>query len=206
MALSPNSETSNVTVDMVEVDEDGDVVLETNQPENKRRFRVSSKVLSLASPVLRKMFHSQFKEAMEIRKAPSPVCIELSDDDGEALFLVCGALHYRTNTMPEVLPIDTLVKVSILSDKYDMSAGLSGWSSTWVKKSMRSACNQGDFEDLLCAAYSLDAAEIFFEVSWKAICDQQGSFRTTVPKLDSPVNDTILGTNKANTFNSDDSS
>lgn len=202
MALSPIHETSNVKVGMVEIDEDGDVILGTNLPADKRRFRVSSKVLSLASPVLRKMFHSQFKEALLLREAASPVEIELSDDDGEALLVVCSTLHYRTDTMLEALPIETLVKVSILSDKYDMSAGLHGWSSTWIKESVQSACNRTDFEDLLCAAYSLDAAEVFFEISWKVIRDQQGSFRRTAPKIVSSLNDSILGTLEVNSCRS----
>lgn len=151
MAVSPAHETNNGTVDMVTIDEDGDVILEASMKENKRRFRVSSKVFSLASPVLRKMFHSAFKEATELRDAAFPGCIELSDDDAEALFIVCNALHYRMDTVPEILPAETLVKVSILSDKCDIRASLRGWSSTLIKKSMQSACNQANLEDLLCA-------------------------------------------------------
>ena len=82
----------------------------------------------------------------------------------EALFIVYNALHYRIDTVPEILPTETLVKVSILSDKYDMSASLRGWSSTSDKKSMQSACNQASLEVLLCAAYSLNAAKSFFKV------------------------------------------
>ena len=68
---------------------------------------MSSKVLSLASPVLRKMFHCQFEQAIELYEASSPIGIELVDDDGEALSAVCSALHYRRDTMPQVPLIDT---------------------------------------------------------------------------------------------------
>ena len=186
MALSPAHETNTGTGDMV-VDEDGDVILEANMPKNDKRFRVSSKILSLASPVLRKMFHSGFKEAMELRDVPSQSVIDLPDDDADALLVICNALHHLIAAVPEMLPIETLVKMSMLSDKYDKGASLRGWSSTWVKKSMESTSDLTTLEELLYAAYSLDAAESFFEVSRKMICDQKGPFRTATRRADSSV-------------------
>ena len=49
----------------VGIDDDGDIDLECSFPGGAKPLRVSSRVLSMASPVFKRMFVSRFRESMD---------------------------------------------------------------------------------------------------------------------------------------------
>lgn len=107
----------------------GDVNLEVSCTNGKVQLLVSSKVLTLASPVFAAMLNSKFKAGLSndnggLEKTP----IYLPDEDMDAFTVVCNIIHYRVDEVPEDLPLSCLKNVAIICDKYDMTRSLMGWN------------------------------------------------------------------------------
>ncbi|KAK8136743.1 hypothetical protein PG984_004683 [Apiospora sp. TS-2023a] len=138
------------------LDPEGDVTITINCPrcDEVRRFRASSQVLSLASPVFAKMLGPNFMEGQELRKE-GQVTIGLHDDDPDAAESVLCALHYHPNA--EALPIwhTQLVPMALFSDKYDCGRALAPWIIQWCK--VRPPIEV----DMARASYTLLAAYLF---------------------------------------------
>ncbi|KIW03324.1 uncharacterized protein PV09_05535 [Verruconis gallopava] len=102
-------------------DRDGDVLLAV-QPFQRNgsslaQFQVSSKALSLGSPVFKAMFSGKFME--NANSAAGLRAASLQDDDPEALMLLCNIAHLRFNMVPKKLSLDALFNLAVISDKYD---------------------------------------------------------------------------------------
>jgi len=89
---------------VINIDPNGDTILEVSCPNGKTCLHVSSKVLTLASPVFAKMFNSRFKEGLGNCSTSGKLPIPLPDDNAEAFIVLCNAIHYRTDEVPRTLP------------------------------------------------------------------------------------------------------
>ncbi|KAH0491868.1 hypothetical protein TgHK011_003271 [Trichoderma gracile] len=137
----------------VQLDPEGDAVLSINSSGVNNRYLVSSRVLSLASPVFSKLFGPNFKEGQETRRGDCP-CISLEEDDPEAMGLILCILHFKCAQVPLTMKPKELATLAIQADKYNFNEALRPWAAQW--------CN--NFEDLtasedlgfmLLAAYML---------------------------------------------------
>ena len=96
------------------IDPTGEVIIEVGD----QQLRVSSKVLSLASPVFKPMFNSGFKEGLTSEvTADSPRTIPLPDDDFQAFLCLCQIVHMQHNNTKTV-DVDIMEKLAWLCDKY----------------------------------------------------------------------------------------
>ena len=175
---------------VVVIDEDGDTDLECKFADGTKLLRVSSKVLSLASPVMKKLFTSGFREGVD----PSPRrCVPLPEDNGEALLLVCSVVHHHAEIESGLLGVDALENVATLVDKYDMSKTLRTWSACWLEGALESV-TPGTFDSLLRSAYLLDDSKSFSKVSWKIICNRIGPFISASKSSITSIMPDICGT------------
>lgn len=91
-------------VPLEDADQAGDLLLELETDTDGRltqsSVRVSSKVLSLASPVFAAMLNPKFAEGQALLNATSPdtPSISLPDDDSEAVVWLCKALSTSRKT------------------------------------------------------------------------------------------------------------
>ena len=111
-------------INIVPVDAQGDVMLVVKISDRRQHVQVSSKVLSLASDVFDRMFNSKFREGLAHHDSTSPILIPLLEDDGDALVVVCNALHYRKEATTEDISMEVLIKIAVLCDKYNMGNSL----------------------------------------------------------------------------------
>jgi hypothetical protein len=162
--------------EIVNIDSGGDVLFIVGCDQLIARLLVSSKVLSLASPVFAAMFSPRFKEGSSLDPA-CPSEVPLPDDDPEAMTLLCNCLHFRTDHIPRNVEFSLLKALAILCDKYNVAKAISAWNILWLQKWEVSECKDG-FEGLLVVIYALDCAEAFAKLSKKAILEQVGSFDT----------------------------
>ena len=123
---------------------------------------VSSKVLSLASPVFAALVGPGFREGNNIQRGDCPV-IELLDDDPAAMSIVCNLLHFRYDPVPTHLAPAQLGKLGVLCDKYDCSKPVLPWSQKWLSKHKEAPF--ADLGHMLLAAYKLDDADYFAAIS-----------------------------------------
>lgn len=119
------------------IDPEGDMVLHlsSNPLDPAQVVRVSSKVLTLASPVFKAMLgpNSNFQEAQALRDEnnKSPV-IHLQGDNLKALVMVLQVAHLSVPMMPRKMAIDEFYELAIVCDKYDMAKVLVPWANLWV--------------------------------------------------------------------------
>ena len=94
-------------------------------------LRVSSKHLILASAMFRKMLDSdQFSEGRTLHSNGNLI-IPLPDDS-EALIILMYIVHGMTNLVPRKVTLDTLTKLAILIDYYQLHVAVGLVSGTWI--------------------------------------------------------------------------
>lgn len=72
-------------------DPDGDVQLDITDGAASNSIRVSSHMLTIASPVFKRMLTSEFKEGQVPQYGPR--IISLKEDSPDAMILICHAMH-----------------------------------------------------------------------------------------------------------------
>jgi hypothetical protein len=106
----------------IDLDRRGNVVVNIGG----ERVRVSSTILSHASPVFAAMFGSGFKETVTAQTTTAnPVNITLPEDDLNAFVVLCEIIHLQTDKMllaPQLRNIQELEKLRVLADKYQCVA------------------------------------------------------------------------------------
>ncbi|KAF8253357.1 hypothetical protein K440DRAFT_642325 [Wilcoxina mikolae CBS 423.85] len=119
------------------IDPAGDVTIRlitTDSSDSEQKLttvQVSSKCLSLASPVFAAMLRPTFLEGSQLHDTGS-VTIDL-EDDPKAMLIILQALHLRGREVPEKTPdIDTLLNMALIVDKYDLRAALLSWIGSWL--------------------------------------------------------------------------
>ena len=159
------------------IDPDGDIILEFSSSDGGSQILVSSKVLSMASPVFKAMFNSRFREGLSNLPASGKLSIPLPDDNAEAFAIFCKAIHHRTAEIPRNLPIDCLENLAIIGDKYDCTSALSPWSNIWLLSWVDSgSIKSGDLNKLLFVAFVLDCPKAFSRISWEILLLHVGPF------------------------------
>lgn len=118
---------------IIPLDPEGDVILafKKTDADSQIKYLASSKVLSLASPVFRKMFSPAFSEGDRVRKGEVP-CIDFPEDDAEAMRVILRILHYRCRGVPFEVAPEPLAAIAIHRDKYDCGKALAVWVRHWV--------------------------------------------------------------------------
>src|SRR4051794_17173232 len=111
-------------------DPDGDLVLKCQDHDTgiTMLFRVSSKVLRLASPVFVGMLSPCFREGQSLLQGECPV-VELEDDDASMMSLIINILHYQAGDQDHTMDAERLARLAIHCDKYDCIKALGPWAS-----------------------------------------------------------------------------
>jgi hypothetical protein len=109
---------------------EGDVLLRGTEEGSKDLLLVSSLVLSKASESLSKILHTP--RAPKLRSFAFTNEVRLPEDDGDALFIICNILHGRDQFVPDILPLEILVKVAQSCSRHQLSNHLLTWSPRWL--------------------------------------------------------------------------
>ena len=116
-------------------DPDGDVFLlvrnnamdECSEP---IRMQVSSKHLSLASPVFKAMLSRNFLEGATLNTMGS---LQMNlDDDSQALVVLLSVIHCQPSKIPSNIDLNLLVGIATLVDKYQLHEAAALLSGQWV--------------------------------------------------------------------------
>jgi hypothetical protein len=161
-----------------EPDPNGDVILSCYEQDSAttKSFRVSSKILQLASPVFIRMLSPSFKEGQELLQA-NCVSIHLKDDDARLMSLILDVLHYKADREFHVLDSEDLARLAIHCDKYDCTKALGPWLSTWFNEVVELGQSVLDVGFRLLASYMFNDPTKFSEISKKALEDITPDFR-----------------------------
>ncbi|KAK7188367.1 hypothetical protein PSPO01_05558 [Paraphaeosphaeria sporulosa] len=156
--------------DPIAIDMDGDVILACQNRDDHvtRAFRVSSKVLRLASPVFAGMFRPQFEEGNLLLQKECPV-VELKEDDASIMSVILEILHFRCDIEDDNTDSETLARLAIHCDKYDLSKSLGPWVAFWFGKAKSVVTSTNDLGRQLLAAYTFNVSKEFKAISETAL-------------------------------------
>ncbi|KAH7029533.1 uncharacterized protein B0I36DRAFT_350390 [Microdochium trichocladiopsis] len=129
-------------------DYDEDEDLQEHPP---KRFRVSSRHLSLASPVFSQMLNGPWKEATSFAAStnastsasagPQRREIEASEWDTDATVILMDIIHGHFSQVPRTISLVMLAKVAILVDYYKCHEIVSVFSGPWIERLKREAAS-----------------------------------------------------------------
>lgn len=184
------------------VDPDGDVALQlprehpsentseeksTDSKQGIKELIVSSKVLSLASPVFKSMVTGGFKGGVELAQTNkangilNPCAIDLPEDDAGAIVLLCKVLHYYE--VPKRPTTLCLEKLAYLCDKYQCTGAMKYCGGVWVRDWLRVYDSVDPSIDNLCRllifVYVIDLPYEFLGIAWKLFLLHKGPFLGT---------------------------
>jgi|SRR5688572_1534792 hypothetical protein len=113
-----------------DLDPDGDLTLTVKAAEDSKSYLVSSKILSIASPVFRSMMGPNFKEGHALPTAARPENT-LKDDDRLAMDYILRIVHHRSSEVPERLEPWILASIAVHCDKYDLIEVVKPFLKNW---------------------------------------------------------------------------
>ncbi|KAK4956227.1 hypothetical protein LTR10_005748 [Elasticomyces elasticus] len=186
--LSPVPTPTNTTLA-----EDGDVILILwHESILHERIRVSSAILSAASPVFKAMLGPHFQEGQQARSAERPREIELPEDGAYGMEIMLQWLH---GNVDEAFGDDghpcCVAHVAVHLDKYGCPRSFSLIGEALLKRCAE-ACTarcSGDDEELFetvawsaKAAYLLKSSDLFTQFTRRLILDGTEPF-SNIPKL-----------------------
>ena len=159
-----------VMTNSFDVDPGGDLVLKLGPVDEPILIRVSSKVLSLASPVFAAMLSPRFAEGQALDDikgmVDSTTTIDLPDDNPNAMSVICKTLHFQEDAAQRIsYQPDILMGLAVICDKYNMLRALSSWSHIWMET--YHGKNQDDRFYIASISYGLEHHESF----WKSTRD-----------------------------------
>lgn len=159
-----------------------------NQDTSKSRFRVSSKVLMLASAYFRRMFSTQWREGQELN-ANGSVELEIPDTDPKALLIILNIIHLRRRCVPQSVDLDTLTKLAVLTDYFQCHDALGPYPTSWggwLEGTIPQVfCN--DLVKWICISWVFDYDNIFTKVTQTA----QRHSTNNIDCLDLPIPESV---------------
>lgn len=164
----------------VTVVDDGDIILALPK---ETFLRVSSVILSYASPVFKALLGPHFKEGQDVRSPTEPKKITLPEVDPSAMITLCAIVHFQ-GTGDEDLETSDFVRVVIVADKYACTQAVrepgEAYLLRWAIKPPASYPYLGDYCDLVVAAYLLRLDKLFALFTRRLILDQHTPFSELV--------------------------
>ena len=130
-------------------DPDGDVMLYVGSEDSSKPIRVCAKVLGLASPVFKAMLSPHFADGKGSASACCPRTLTLPEDDPGMMLLICQKLHFHNEQTKTSFDLQSLSKLALLCDKYDLARGLESWLETLVQRAKLSVEGYADWAQLL---------------------------------------------------------
>jgi hypothetical protein len=152
---------------------DGDVILIVGP--DKVRLRVHSHALKMASKVFSAMLGPHFREGQGLNGF-LPREIVIPDDDAEVITTISNVIHHRNDLVPDVLSPKEVVKLAIITDKYDCAITLKHAMAKWLE--LRDVKHPQELLCLMAAAYLFNNAKAFEETTRELIFNHRHCYIT----------------------------
>ncbi|KAB8295026.1 hypothetical protein EYC80_006973 [Monilinia laxa] len=153
---------------------------------------VSSRHMSLASPVFRAMFQrNNFKEGRELA-ANGKAEISLPDDGPDAFAILMCIIHGRNRSVPRRVDLDLLSRISTLVDKYQLHEVVEVMSDRWISQ-LEPELPEEFTDDLLpwlSISWIFEKPSVFKEVT--RIAERQSNGRIGEDRDDIPIPNRVL--------------
>ncbi|TGO56309.1 hypothetical protein BCON_0079g00030 [Botryotinia convoluta] len=150
---------------------------------------VSSKHMSLASPVFKAMLQGGFQEAITLKET-GKLEVPLPDDDPAAMKILIDAIHGRMKSVPLKIELELLTQLAILVDKYQCPEVLLPYPVIWKNKLQDWTDSSSDIARWLCIAWQFELDDEFLRATkWiqeQGTCDLETTMATMKYNLPIP--------------------
>jgi len=155
--------------------------------------RVSSKHMTLASPIFRVMLAPNgFMEGRDLELF-GRVEVPLPDDDDAALILLLRIIHNHTKEIPVSIELELLTKVALLVDKYRLQDAVEFFSKIWMNHvDHRTGSFHLNIPQWLCISLIFRNKQLFDKVAGLAVEHSDINFGINFDDL--PIPDRLIGT------------
>lgn len=157
------------------------------------RMRVSSRHLTLVSPVFKSLFKSSFLEGQSLSSAGTAE-VSLPDDDPYSLEILLNIIHGRLKKVPSDLSTAELTQVAVLIDKYELHEISLIYSCIWIdslKESLPTRFTQ-DLLPWMCIFRILSKPEYFAQTTKIALRESEGPLYNNA-ETTLPIPESLLG-------------
>jgi hypothetical protein len=120
------------------------------------------------------MFGPHYKEGQRPGLNGSKEEIPLPEDDVGAMTIICAVIHYRNDILPGELSSSEVLQISVVADKYDCKVALKHATHHWLDH--RYVVSLREQMELMAAAYVLDQAQAFSEITYAMMMEHAGSY------------------------------
>ncbi|TGO38694.1 hypothetical protein BHYA_0069g00130 [Botrytis hyacinthi] len=130
------------------------------------RLLVSSKHMSLGSPVFRAMLQGEFKEAVTL-KTVGKLEVPLPDDHPSAMKILINIIHGRMNMVPLNIELELFTQIAILVDKYQCRETLRFLFPVW-KNGLSDTFSEPSWTNIarwVCIAWQFELEDEFIKAT-----------------------------------------
>lgn len=161
MSSEPTQEEESLYLEELDHDRDIVIVIGSRPLATLRRFLVSSKILSLASPVFKKLFSSHFLEGALVATQTRPE-IPLHEDDPTVMGIIFSFLHYQEPDIEVEVDAKMFANIAVHCDKYDCVVAIRPWITVWFGKTQWNEANPTEELGFLLTASHLMRSSVYF--------------------------------------------
>ncbi|KAI9645547.1 hypothetical protein NHQ30_006289 [Ciborinia camelliae] len=150
----------------------------------KIRILVSSKHMSLVSPVFKAMLQGNFLEGLKLKET-GKIELPLPEDDPHAWKILINIIHCRFNSVPLEVTLPLFTQLAVLVDKYQMLEVLHIFIPIW-KRGLKFQPNSLSEEDLIrwiCVAWMFNLADEFKQITARIQYICVGDFGHLIKRL-----------------------
>ena len=139
------------------------------------RIRVSSKHLTLASPVFRTMLSVKYKEGLNLY-SQGHAELPLPDDNPTAFLIILHLIHGQIKKVPRKIDLWMLTELAILVDKYELSEAVEMLLDYWLQdfESTIPLTLNNDLLPWICISWVFKKSDIFKKVAKIAQTESEG--------------------------------
>ncbi|KAF7121802.1 hypothetical protein CNMCM5793_009355 [Aspergillus hiratsukae] len=148
--------------------------LDTPEDTSVVGIRVSSKHLSLASPVFEKMFHGLWKEAQCLHAGH--VEIEMDWQNMDAMLILMNVIHGHGPDVPRNVSLEMLTEISILVDYYNCHKAIQLAVDQWIRPLLAAMAEEfcDDIVRWIWISWVLRLADTFRSATHCAVTQSKG--------------------------------
>ena len=139
------------------------------------RIRVSSKHLTLASPVFRRMLSANYKEGLHLC-SQGHAELPLPDDNPAAFLVILHLIHGQIRKVPRQIGLSMLTEMAVLVDKYELLESVEMLLDPWLQnlKSTIPLTLNNDLLPWICISWVFKKPEIYKKVTKIAQAESEG--------------------------------
>ncbi|TGO37968.1 hypothetical protein BHYA_0085g00460 [Botrytis hyacinthi] len=128
------------------------------------RMLVSSKHMSVASPVFKAMLQTSSQEGIELKKT-GKVELSLRDEDSKAWNILLNIIHGRFRSVPLEINLSMFTQIALLCDKYQMYEVAYAFTPTWKMSAGHDSVSGEDIPRWIFIAWTFSMKDVLEEIT-----------------------------------------